>query len=167
MLRARREEGCSVIYGLAASFKAEKRKVNVGDAWFRVSPFPLFLRAGVSSLLVSSAFFWSAPLSGNLSFVTFFLFWSYQIWFSLFCFVFCLFWVFFCFFFGRKITFTLAMRWSYEQNFIFWQISPTFRYALILCAEPPFFHFEESLSTDNIRWMLSWALVAIIILCVR
>ena len=50
--------------------------------------------------------------------------------------------------------------------FIFWQISLTFRYALILCTEAPFFHFEESLSTDNIRWMLSWALVAIIILYV-
>ena len=46
-----------VIYGLVAYFKAEKTKVNVGDAWFRVSLFPLFLRAGVSSLLVSSAFF--------------------------------------------------------------------------------------------------------------
>ena len=51
--------------------------------------------------------------------------------------------------------------------FIFWQISSTFRYALILSAETHFFHFEESLSTDNIRWRLSWALVAIIILCVR
>ena len=39
-----------------------------------------------------------------------------------------------------------------------------------LCADPvrrnPFFHFEESLSTDNIRWMLSWTIVGIIILCV-
>ena len=32
----------------------------------------LFLRAGVSSLLVLSAFFWSAPLSRNLSFIVFF-----------------------------------------------------------------------------------------------
>ena len=45
---------------------------------------------------------------------------------------------------------------------IFWQISSTFHYALILCAETLFLHFEESLNTDNIRWMLSWALVAII-----
>ena len=37
--------------------------------------------------------------------------------------------------------------------FIFWQISSTFRYERILCAETPFFHFEESLSTDNIRWV--------------
>ena len=36
-----------------------------------------------------------------------------------------------------------------------------------LCAETPFFHFEENLSTDNIRWMLSWTLVATIILCIR
>ena len=50
--------------------------------------------------------------------------------------------------------------------FIFWQISSTFRDALTLCTESPFFHFEESLSTNNIWWMLSWALVAIIILCV-
>ena len=39
MLRMQRGEGCSVIYELVASFKAEKRKVNVGDAWFRVSSF--------------------------------------------------------------------------------------------------------------------------------
>ena len=32
----------------------------------------LFLGAGVSSRLVSSAFFWSAPLSRNLSFISFF-----------------------------------------------------------------------------------------------
>ena len=51
--------------------------------------------------------------------------------------------------------------------FIFWQIPSTICYALILCAEPPFFHFEESLNTNNIRWMLAWALIAIIILCVR
>ena len=51
--------------------------------------------------------------------------------------------------------------------FIFWQISSTFRNALILCAKPPFLPFQESLSTDNIQWMLSWALVAIIILCVQ
>ena len=48
--------------------------------------------------------------------------------------------------------------------FIFWQISSTFRYALILCAEVPFSILKK---VDNIRWMLSWVLVAIIILCVR
>ena len=46
-----------MIYGLVATNKAEKRKVNVGDAWFRVSPPSLFCRAGVSILLVLSAFF--------------------------------------------------------------------------------------------------------------
>ena len=50
--------------------------------------------------------------------------------------------------------------------FTVWQISSMFRNALILCAETPFYHFEEILSTDNTRWMLSWALVANIILCV-
>ena len=43
---------------------------------------------------------------------------------------------------GRKITFNI---------FIFWQISLTFQYTLILCTETPFFHFEESLTTDNIQ----------------
>ena len=51
--------------------------------------------------------------------------------------------------------------------FIFWQISSTFRCGLILCAETPFLRFEESLRTDNIRWMLSWTLVGIKILCLR
>ena len=46
MLRVRRGEGCLVIYGLVASSKAEKRKINVGDAWFRVSP--LFLSRSLS-----------------------------------------------------------------------------------------------------------------------
>ena len=32
MLRVQGGEGCLVIYGLVASFKAEKGKVNVGDA---------------------------------------------------------------------------------------------------------------------------------------
>ena len=39
----RRGEECLVIYGLVASFKEEKRKVNMGDAWFRVSPLSLSL----------------------------------------------------------------------------------------------------------------------------
>ena len=38
-----RGEGCSVIYELVASFKSEKREVNVGDAWFRVSSLSLSL----------------------------------------------------------------------------------------------------------------------------
>ena len=39
-------EGCLVIYSLVASFKA-KKKANVGDVWFQVSPISLFLRARV------------------------------------------------------------------------------------------------------------------------
>ena len=48
MLRVGRGEGCSVIYNLVASFEAEKRKVNVGDAWFRVPPLPLSLSLSLS-----------------------------------------------------------------------------------------------------------------------
>ena len=48
MLRVRTWEGCSVIYELAASFKAEKRKVNVSDAWFRVSPLSVCLSVYLS-----------------------------------------------------------------------------------------------------------------------
>ena len=59
---------------------------------------------------------------------------------------------------GRKITLNSSY---FLTNFI----------DISLCADPmrrnPFFNFEDSLSNDNIRWMLSWALVAIIILCVR
>ena len=41
MLPVRRGEGCLVIYDLVASFKIEKKKVNMGDVWFRVSPLSL------------------------------------------------------------------------------------------------------------------------------
>ena len=58
-----------MIYGLVAPFKAEKRKVNVDDVWFRVSPLSLSLRAGDSSRLPS---FNLASLSGNLSFISIF-----------------------------------------------------------------------------------------------
>ena len=59
---------CLVIYGLVASFKAEKRKVNEGDAWFRVLPplslsFSLFLSLSLSlslTLSLSQLEFWSA-----------------------------------------------------------------------------------------------------------
>ena len=43
-----------MIYDLVASFKAEKSKVYVGDAWFRVSP-------------ISVSFFLSLPLSQSWS----------------------------------------------------------------------------------------------------
>ena len=45
----RRGKGCSVNYELFASFKVKKRKVNVGDVWFRVLP-----------LSVCQLEFWSA-----------------------------------------------------------------------------------------------------------
>ena len=80
-----RGEGCSVIYELIASFKAEKRKINVGDAWFRVSPPPPpSLSVGVLVCGPSSAFFWSGPAVEKFVFYIVFLFWSDQIGFSLF-----------------------------------------------------------------------------------
>ena len=143
-------EGCSVISGLVTSFKAEKRKVNVDDAWFRVSPLSLSL-SWSSGLQIVVCFPLICSAIEKFVFFIVFLFWSDQIGF------------FFVFLLqksriGWKITFVYI---------IFWQISSTFHYALILCAETPFFHFEESLSANNIRWMLLWVLVAIIILCTR
>ena len=150
MLRVQRGEGCSVIYELVALFKAEKRKVNVGDAWFRVSP-----------LSFPQLEFWSADPclpSFDLSRCR-----EICLWYRFFVSLIGSDWDFFVFFHeGHGLAEKLLL-----LIFIFWQISSTFRYALILCAETPFFHFEESLNTDNIRWMLSWALVAIIILCAR
>ena len=156
MLRVRRGERRLVIYGLVASFKAEKRKINVGDAWFRVSSLSLSLSISLS-VSQSQLEFWSADyrlpsfdLSRNLSFMLFFS--SNRIRLD-----------FICFFTAE------VMDWPKNcfYHSYFWQISSTFCYALILCAETPSFHFEESLSTDKIWWMLSWALVAIIILCER
>ena len=66
----RRGEGCLVIYGLVASFKAEKRKVDVGDAWFRVSPSFSELTFRVCWRRLPS--FELVPLSRNLSFMSFF-----------------------------------------------------------------------------------------------
>ena len=59
MLRAWRGEGCLGIYGLVTSFKAEMKKVNVGDAWLQVSPLSLSLSLSVGVLVcgLSSAFF--------------------------------------------------------------------------------------------------------------
>ena len=161
MLRVQRGEGCLVIYGLVTFFKAEKRKVNVGDVWFRVSPPSLSLCVSLSvslSLCRSRSFLFVGVVSllficsavKKFVFYSVFLFWSDQL-------------GFLCFLprrsrIGRKITFNC---FYFLTNFI----------DISLCADPihrrSFFHFEESLSTDNIRWMLSWALGAIIILCVR
>ena len=149
-----KRRGCLVIYGLVASFNAEKRKVNVSDAWFRVPPLSLYLSVRVG-VLVSGCrppSFDLAPLSRNLSFIAFFVFRSDQIGFSL------------LFFLPRKSRTDRKIIFNdfyFLTNFI----------DISLCADPmrrnPFFLFEESLSTDNIRWMLSWTLVGIIILCVR
>ena len=130
MLRVRRRKGCSVFYGLVASFKAAKRKANVGDAWFRVSPLSVCLSVSLSLSIgvlvcgLSSAFFWSASLSRNLSFISFFS--SDRIRSGFLCF----------YREGHGLAEKLLL-----IIFIFWQISSTFRYALILCAEAPFFHF--------------------------
>ena len=71
MLRVQRGEGCLVNYGLFASFKVGNRKVNVGDAWFWVSPLSVSL--SLSQLEFWSVdFFWSGPLFRNLSFISFF-----------------------------------------------------------------------------------------------
>ena len=43
MLRVRRGKRCLMIYDLFTFFKAEKRKVKMGDAWFRVLPLSLSL----------------------------------------------------------------------------------------------------------------------------
>ena len=46
-----------MIYEPFASFKAEKREVNVGDAWFRVSPLSVCFSP---SLSLSLSFSWSS-----------------------------------------------------------------------------------------------------------
>ena len=110
----------------------------------------LSLRVRVLVCGVCLASFDLTLLSRNLSFISFFS--SDQIKLG-----------FLCFFTTKvtdwpKITFTY---FYFLTNFI----------DISLCADPmcrnPLFHFEESLSTNHIWWMLSWALVAIIILCVR
>ena len=50
-----------MIYELVTSFKAEKRKVNVGDAWFRVSPLSVCRSLSWSSVC------WCHPPSFDLS----------------------------------------------------------------------------------------------------
>ena len=153
MLRVQRGEVCLVIYRLVTSFKAEKRKVNVSDVWFWVSPLSPSLCLSLS---------WSSGLWNvvclhlicstvkKFAFYIVFLFWLDQI--------------------GFSLLFYHETHWLAKKLlliiFIFWQISLTFFYVLILCVETHFFHFEETHTTDNIQWMLSWVLVAIIILCV-
>ena len=132
MLRVLRGERCLVVYGLVTSFKAEKRKVNVDDAWFQVSPLSLSLSFFLSELEFLVCWchlpsFDLALLSRNLSFIgVFFLLDQLG---------------FLCFLsrrsrIGRKITFNYLY---FLTNFI----------DISLCAETPFFHFEDSLSNDS------------------
>ena len=72
-------------------------------------------------------------------------------------------WAFFIYYYeGQVLTEKLLLLFFFLTNFI--DIS---RCADPMRRTPLFFHFEESLSTDNTQWMLSWTLVPIIILCVR
>ena len=128
-----------VIYDLVASFKAEKRKVNVGDAWFRVSPLSLSLSLSLSQswssgLWVSFAFFWSGSAVEKFVFYSVFVFRSDQIGFSL--------------FFTLKVT-------NWPKNTFNYFSFLTYFIDISLCADPirrsHFFHFEESLRTYNIR----------------
>ena len=139
--------GCLVIYDLVISFKAEKRKVNVDDAWLRVS-LPPFSQSWSSGWRVSLAFLWSGSAVGK------FVFRSDKIGFSL-----------FLVFFYREghglAEKVLLIIFIFLTNFI----DISLRVDSI--HRSPFFHFEKSLSTDNIRWMLSWILVRILILLVR
>ena len=122
--------------------------------WCMVSSFAsvcLSLSVGVLVCGLLSAFFLSGPTVKKFVFYIVFLFWSDQIGFSLFFTAKVTDWpknYFKLFLFFDKFHRHFAMHWSYEQK-------------------PLFFHFEESLSTNNIQWMLSWVLVVIIILCVQ
>ena len=103
-----------------------------------------------SSLWVSFAFFWSGSAVKKLVFYCVFIFQLDQIKFFL--------------FFTVKV-----MDWP-QNTFNHFYFLTNF-IDISLCADPmhrsPIFHFEESLSTGNIQWMLLWTLVGIIILCVR
>ena len=119
MLWVRRGDGCLVIYGLIGSFKAEKRKVNVGDALFRVSPLSVAPSVGVLVCGLSSAFFWSGPACEEFVFYIVFLFWSDEIGFSLFFTTKVTDWpknYFKLFVFFDKFHWLFAMRWSYAQK---------------------------------------------------
>ena len=122
MLRVRRGEGCLVIYVLVASFKEEKRKINVCDAWFRVSPISLTLRAGLLVCGCHLPSFDFGSVVVKFVFCSVFVFRSDQIGFSL--------------FFIAKVTDWPKNYFNYF--FFFWQISSTFPYALILSAKTLF-----------------------------
>ena len=135
MLRVQRGEGCSVIHELVASFKPGKRKVNVGDAWFRVSLLSVCLSVSQLEFLSADRRLSSldlCPHSRNLSFISFSS--SDRIRLGFLCFLLRRLRT------GRKITFNY---FYFLTNFI----------DISLCAETPFINSEESLTTDNIRWV--------------
>ena len=105
---------------LSCFLQSREEKSQCG--WCVVSSFAsLFLRAGVSSLLVSSVFFWSGSGVKKVLLYCFSLLIRSN-------------WVFFVFYGeGHRLAQKLLL-----IIFIFWQISSTFRYALILCTEVPF-----------------------------
>ena len=127
MLPVRRGEGCLVTYDFVTSFKAEKRKVNVGDVWFRVSPLSLSLSAGVLVCGCSFPFLWSGSTVEKFVFYRIFVFWIGSNW---------VFFVFYherhglakklcLFLFSDKFQRHFPTCWSYAQKprFPFWRKS--------------------------------------------
>ena len=98
------------------------------------APLSLSLSHSVGVLVrgLSSAFFWSATLSRNLSFISFFSSDRIRLGFL----------SFYCE--GQGLAEKLLL------NIFFWQISSIFRYALILCAETLFFSILKKLSAPII-----------------
>ena len=134
MSRLRRGWGCLVIYGYVASFKAEKRKVNVGDAWFRVSPLSLSV-----CLSVCLSLNWNSRLQTVLCLLLICPAIEKFVFYIVFSILIGSDWVFFAFYReGHGLAEKLLL-----VIFIFWQISSTFRYAPILCAETPFFILKK------------------------
>ena len=118
------ERGVWWFHGLVTSFKVEKRKVNVSDVWFQVLPLSLsqswsFESVGCDCLPFISFFSSEKPNlirqkeKPNLIRQIGFFFVLYHE--------------------GHRLAKNLLL-----IILIFWQISSTFHYALILCAETPF-----------------------------
>ena len=108
-----------MIYGLVSSFKAEKKKVNVGFEFC----LSLSLSELGSSLQGHLSSFDLISLTRNLSFIVFFSLDQIN-------------WVFFLFY--RSLRLSDKITFNYFDFWIFGQISSTFRYELILHAEAPF-----------------------------
>ena len=146
MLQVQRGKGCLLIYGLVASLKEATKWRRGKSMWlmrgfeFRPPSLSLSLLLSLSlSLCVSVCLSLSelgvlvcrcrlpsfdlAPLSRNLHLIEFLSSIRSNCFFFLFCF----------YREGHGLAEKLLL-----VIFIFWQISSTFRYALILCAEAPF-----------------------------